>query len=543
MSRKTRERRALAAVASAPSAEPQMIGGAYEGASRIARETATWYPSLRSPDREISPSKVMLDARGRDMMRNDGLTHGASMIHRDSIVGGEYRLNAQPNWKLLGLTEAWAESFQEYVENAFHLWAESPNCYPDAARVNTFTGLVRLAVGGFVPTGEVLATAEWLRRRDCPYRTAVQMVHLDRLSNPWDTDDTATLRRGVERDTYGAPIAYHIRMGHPNDSYDMSSIEWKRVPARKPWGRVQVIHIFEQMQPDQSRGVAEMVSVLKEMRMTKKFHEITLQNAVINATYAATIESELPREAAYQQLGEGGTAKWAEDYLTAIGEYVGDSKNVHIDGAKIPHLFPGTKLKLQPAGTPGGVGTGFEESLLRHIAAGLGLSYEQFSRDYTKTNYSSARASMNETWKYMQARKKVVADRFANHVYMLWLEEQFALGLVPMPQNAPNFWEGLNKEAYGECSWIGASRGQIDELKETESAILRIDRGLSTYEAECSRLGDDFRKVFAQRAREQALMRTLNLDFSPVQGGAPSQRQAQTEDPANSTSTDEAPSP
>ena len=183
---------------------------------------------------------------------------------------------------------------------------------------------------------------------------------------------------------------------------------------------------------------------------------------------------------------------------------------------KIPHLFPGTKLNLKPVGTPGGVGTGFEESLLRHTAAALGLSYEQFSRDYTKTNYSSARASMNETWKFMQSRKKSVADRTASNIYALWLEEEIANGNVPLPKGKGRDWFYLPmvKDALAECDWIGASRGQIDETKETQAAILRIKSGLSTYEKECSRLGDDFRKIFEQQAREQKLIEKYGLAFS-----------------------------
>jgi hypothetical protein len=33
-----------------------------------------------------------------------------------------------------------------------------------------------------------------------------------------------------------------------------------------------------------------------------------------------------------------------------------------------------------------------------------------------------------------------------------------------MPRNAPNFYAPMMKEAYAACSWIGAARGQIDEL-------------------------------------------------------------------------------
>jgi capsid protein len=70
------------------------------------------------------------------------------------------------------------------------------------------------------------------------------------------------------------------------------------------------------------------------------------------------------------------------------------------------------------------------------------------------------------------------------------------------------------RQALLSCSWIGASRGQIDEMKETQSAILRINAGLSSYEKECALLGDDFRKVFRQRAREVKMMKALGLDFA-----------------------------
>ncbi len=495
----------------------ETINGGFEGASRAAAELATWFTPIQSADVDINDDKPVLDARSRDMARNDGFTAGGVTIRQDSIVGGQYTLNAQPDFKTLGADETWQEEFQEVVESKFTLWAESPNHWPDAARLNTLTGLVRLAVGLDVVGGEVLATVEWLRDTTRPFATAIQMIDLDRLSNPFDQADTKTLRRGVERNRYGAPIAYHIRAAHPADSFAYGdAYTWDRVEVRKPWGRLQVIHLYEQTRPDQSRGLGAMVSVLKEMRMTKKFRDVVLQNAVLNATYAAVIESELPSEAVWEQLGVGSDTTFIQSYLNQLAAYVGAAKGLRIDGVKIPHLYPGTKLNFQAAGTPGGIGTGFEEALLRHIAAALGLSYEQFSRDYTKTNYSSARASMNETWKFMQARKKLIADRFASAIYGLWLEEAIAKNEVPLPagKDRNHFYEGLHREAYGKCEWIGASRGQIDELKETQAAALRLGTNLSTYEEELARTGKDFRVVFAQLAREKRLLESLGLTFA-----------------------------
>lgn len=491
--------------------------GGYEGAANTSRELAMWHPSLRSPDLDLNRDKQNIDARARDMVRNDGFAAGAVAVHKDSIVGHQYVLNAQPDWEALGATPEWAEEFQRVTESKFSLWAESIECWPDASRHNTFTGLIRLGVGVSVLAGEIVATAEWLRsqmqRR--PYSTAVQMVDPDRLSNPDNRADERNLRRGVEKDRFGAPQAYWFRTTHPSEAWmDGSQYSWKRVPARKPWGRKQVIHIFEQQRPDQSRGVAEMVSVLKQMRMTAKFQDVVLQNAVLAATYAATIESELPSEVIWESMGAGNGGSLAT-YLSQLAAYSGGAKALHIDGIKIPHLFPGTKLNFQAPKVGEGIGEGYEESLLRKIAAALGLSYEEFSRDYSKTNYSSARASMLNTWKTMQARKKIFADRFATEIYALWLEEAINTGEIPLPNGAgPEFfYEGLNKEALCRCEWIGASRGQIDELKETQAAALRIATGLSTYEDEIARGGKDFRRVFAQRQREERMKKEMGLEF------------------------------
>jgi lambda family phage portal protein len=503
--------------------EVEAVGGGLEGAERFDRETVNWNPSHRSADQVINPVKQLADARGRDMVQNDGYMSGAATLHKDNIVGHQYRLNAKPNWRVLGATPEWAEEFQVVVEARFSTVAESEACYFDASRRNTFTGLVRMAVGGFVLTGEVLGTAEWLREVRRPFKTAIQLISPDRLSNPQGFSDTALLRRGVRKDIYGKPVAYNIRKAHPTEFYDFNANEWIEVPAEKPWGRKMVIHIVDQLLPDQTRGVADMVAALKQMRMTKRFQDITLQNAVVNASFAAAIESDLPSAEVFAMIGANANAdpiagmnSYLANYLGSMNAYLGDAKNIAIDGAKIPHLFPGTKLNLQPAGTPGGVGTGFEESLLRHTAAALGLSYEQFSRDYTKTNYSSARASMNETWKFMQSRKKSVADRFANNVYALWLEEEIAAGNIPLPPGKDRNWfyQPLVKDALTQCSWIGASRGQIDESKETDAALARIAGGLSTFEDECARLGKDFRDVFEQRAREMKLAKSLGITFS-----------------------------
>ncbi len=494
------------------------IGGAYEGASQIDRALALWAPALLSADADLLPVKGGIDARVRDMQRNDGYVQAGSALHRDNIVGSMYLLNAAPFEKVLGLDEKWSEEFQEEVEAKFTLSGESLNNWMDASRTNSFTAQVRLAVGVYTAGGEVLATGAWMRESGRPFSTAVQMIDCDRLSTPWESMGDGRVRGGVRLNKHGAPLGYYIRDAHASDWDRMTdSMTHTYVPIRKRWGQLQVCHIKEQTRIDQTRGVAEMVAGLKAAKITSKFRDLTLQQAVVAAMYSASIESDLPAEAVFAQMGAGNmspgnaAASYAGDYLSAIAAYAGSSKHMQIDGVKIPHFFPGTRLSVKQVGAPGGVGQEFEGSLLRYIAAVLGVSYEQLSKDYSKTNYSSARAAMTETWKFMQSRKTMVADRFANFVYRLWLEEMLWTGQIEsMPTRMRNpenmdwlYGAPLAMDAISHCEWIGAARGQIDELKETQASVLKIKFGLSTHADELAKLGKDWRKVYAQMERER----------------------------------------
>lgn len=521
-------------VPAAPSGE--MAYGAFEAADRFDSTVALWAPVIQSVDADILPEKQTVDARARDMMRNDAFVQGSGNLHKDNIVGAHYLLNARPATKtLLGKQDdTWEEEFQEEVEEKWELYSDSPDNWVDAARMNNFTAHIRMGVGIHLMAGEMLAAVEWIKDDGAPFNTAIQMVELDRLSTRMDDPSSMmdpNVRAGVRFNNRGAPTAYQIRTYQTNDYGPMpfQLPTWKEVGIRKPWGRLQVIHLFESIRPEQTRGITEMASALKAMKITHKWRDINVQHALTQALYAAAITSDNPStEAVMAQLG-GGTlspeavskavTSYAEGYLSSVAKYAGNKRALEIDGVKIPRLFPGEKLELMSPGSGGPLGTEFEQSLLRYMAAAVGVSYEQLSRDYTKTNYSSARAAMNETWKFMQARKKLIADRFATIIYRLWLEEAINKGeITSLPRGAAgmlytNGRLNLKFDAISRCEWIGASRGQIDEFKETQAAVARIENGLSTHEDELARLGKDWRKVYRQLKREALLRESLKLTF------------------------------
>ncbi len=93
-------------------------------------------------------------------------------------------------------------------------------------------------------------------------------------------------------------------------------------------------------------------------------------------------------------------------------------------------------------------------AVLRHIAAGLNLPYELLLKDFSKTNYSSARAALLEAWRYFHGRRRWLMDYWLRPIYELWLEEAINSGLV----EAPDFY--AKRYAYSRCRFIFGGRSR-----------------------------------------------------------------------------------
>lgn len=495
----------------------------YEGA-RYGREMALWMPGLMSADSETLYDRDTLVARQRDITRNSPLVSSGVTTVKDGIVGEQYSLSSKPKTRLLGkgFDDAWEEEFQEEVESLFEIYSESLSNHADAEGKKTLTDIIRLAVAVTLIDGEFFGAFEWLDGPGRPFKTAIQVIDGDRVCNPNGSIDSGALRAGIERDGNGRPIAYHVRTSHPNDLFGDARATWKRIPVMTGWGRLNILHVHEQLRASQTRGVSDMASAIKQMYLTKKFEDTMLQNVILRSAIAMSIESELPSAQVFEKLGalsgnsiEKAVGDYAKGFLGSVSRMTGRN-SLGVDGVRIPHFHPGTKLNAQAVGDGGPLGTEFEMSLHRKIAGSLGLSYEEYARDFMNTNYSSARASMSLTFRAMRSMKRRTADRVANAIYRAWLEEMVQSGrITSMPRHARGAWlmDGIRLDALSSAEWIGASRAQIDERRETEAASLRIKMGLSTQEIECARLGLDWRSVNKQLQRESRMRQRLGISI------------------------------
>lgn len=509
--------------------QPMMSNKSSYSASAMNKELALWRPMRSSADSELLPEMDMMVARTRDLIRNHGIASGAVQTHLDHAIGTGLRLVSKPDYRVLGIDAETAAEWARDVESKFRQWSEDNiNFYSDAGRRLTLAGRLSQGYRSYLVTGEILAVAEWLKRPGSKYRTAIQMVDPDRLSNPGGTMDRQNLRAGVQLDEHGAPISYHIRVAHPTDSLYLgaNSYQWKEIPRETNWGRQIVMHTYDQERPGQTRGKTGFASIISKMKMLERFEQATLQSAIVNAMYAAVIESSLDTAGVAAALGS--VSDPLNTYLqgkTAFSE----AGPVMYDGVKIPHLFPGEKLNLLSPQHPSAAFSAFEEKSLQHMAAGFNLSYEQLSRDYSKSNYSSARAAMLEAWKFFSGRRHYIASQHATMEFVLWLEEAIDLGDVKLPPGAPDFYEA--KLAWSRCRWIGPGRDHIDPLKEAKADRETYDLGVTTLEDLCAERGRDWEEVILQRAEEKKFMERHGLTPDEIiKKPTPAQQQQDQQD-------------
>ncbi|MGI4849353.1 MAG: phage portal protein, partial [Janthinobacterium lividum] len=445
---------------SAPSAFP------YEASSWQTQEMGDWLPAIRSPDAEINQFRDRMVARSRDLVRNDGWAAGGITRILDNTVGAAFRLSANPDYRALAaltgnkaFDAGWAEEFRRTAEALWRGYAEDIGRYNDVSRQLTVAQQIRLAFRHKLVDGDSLAVAYWLPERvgygRARYSTSFLIVDPDRLSNPYQMMDTKHLRGGVEIDDHGVALAYHIRKAEQNDWYNMMEANtWERVDREDEDGWQRVIHDFERDRAGQNRGTGIFTPVLARFKMLARYYGIELQAATIAATFGTYVTS--PYDPALVQDALDGGPDGQANELNAYQELRTDwarERPAMLNGARIPTLAPGESIESVAAAHPHSGFSEFSHEMLRTFAAAAGISAEQMTQDWSKTNYSSARAALLDSWKTLMRRTTEFKIGTATPMYASWLHEAMDLGELPLPRNAPSFLEA--RTAYSKCDWLG----------------------------------------------------------------------------------------
>ena len=106
-----------------------------------------------------------------------------------------------------------------------------------------------------------------------PMNLKLQVVEADRVSNPNSKIDTDAMAGGIEKDRYGAPVAYHVSRYHPGNQFSTGGQKWRRVPAfGAQTGLRNIIHLYNPTRPGQSRGVPDLAPVIEPLKQLGRYH-------------------------------------------------------------------------------------------------------------------------------------------------------------------------------------------------------------------------------------------------------------------------------
>jgi lambda family phage portal protein len=502
-------------------------GETYRSQSVTHQDMAVWQPGLRSADSAWAPGRDLAKARADDLIRNDGAAASGVEKSSDLLVGNQWTLSAKPDGDALGLNPEQAHALGRQMERQFNRWGS--NLWCDKRRRCTFPMLLTLAAREtHGAAGESFGVLGWRERaldhQRAFYATCLDIVDADRVRNPMGGVDNEFLRSGIEIDSDGAPIAAHFRGGHPGDTgFYTNAFQTTRVPWETETGRPIIVHWAEPFRAGQTRGVSRFAAILAPFKQLSRLADAEIGSAVINAMFSAFIKSGFDPAAVAESLGGSGSAGDQGQGWQDMRMGIYENAPVLLNGNKIPILAPGDEVEVQNQSRDTAEFVGFRSSFLQTIAAALGISYEQLQADFTKTTYSSARAALNEVWRWVKARRAGLIAQFVQPIYYAVMEEAFDRGYITPPPGAPDFYEAW--DLYLKATWIGPARGYIDPVKERQAAQIGMEIGVTTGEMEAAEQGGDYEDNLNQRAVEERMRRDLRLP--PVasaiyMGGAPS---------------------
>jgi len=478
------------------------LAESYRGASKTRRSLSQWSTSDGDADSDILPELPDLRERSRDLIRNNALAKGSVSTKVTSVVGGGLTLQARIDRDVLNLTQEQADAWERKTEAEWLLWSDSKDS--DIARTLNFREQQALAFLSVLENGDCFVLTPQRQVQTLPYKTRLQLIEADRVSNESSKQDTDRLSGGVQKDVFGAPEFYHILKGHPGNLYATIN-EWSKVRAfGKKTGRRNVLHLYNKLRIGQSRGVPDLAPVMEALKQLGTFTQSELDAAVISSFFTVFIKSEHSDEL---------------DTVTNMGDETGaksSDKDFKMGPASMLELEPDEEIEIADPKRPNQAFEPFFMAITTQIGVALELPREILIKAFT-SSYSAAQAALLEAWRFFMARRQWLIDNLCQPIYEIWLTEAVAMGRIA----APGFLnDPLIRAAYLGADWVGPPRGHIDPGKQNKADAEAEDRGWKTAAQNTQERAGNWERNIVQRKKEVNASRDAGLIEEVEHGNA-----------------------
>jgi lambda family phage portal protein len=454
-------------------------------AGETDRLTQSWGTMPLTADEVIRRNLRVLVARSREQAANNDYAKKFIRSCQQNIVGPRGVIlqahSKDPSGKLDTLAN-------DAIESAFSDWSKRHNS--DVTGMQSFRSIQNSCVISAAKDGEFMVRKIFGRHAG-PWGFALQILDPQRCTPDFDQvklNNGRFVRHGIEFNSFGRPLAYYFTTTDAETSdYSYGGRSYVRIPAED------IIHGFLPDMVGQKRGLPWMSTALWRLNMLGGFEKAALVNARAGAA-------------------KMGFFEWEEGY--GPEEEEDEELYMEADPGSMQELPRGARFKEYNPQYPNGEFAPFHKSMLRGIASGLGVAYNNLANDLEGVNFSSIRQGTldeREHWKDLQ---EWLIETLLEPVFMEWLPIALMNSRIKV-NGKPLKPERVEK--YQSISWQPRRWAWVDPRADMNAAVISKNNGISSPSQIIREQGRDPESVWREYAADIEQMKSAGIpeDYIP----------------------------
>tara|TARA_Y100000310_G_scaffold265257_1_gene276191 strand:+ start:3651 stop:5267 length:1617 start_codon:yes stop_codon:yes gene_type:complete len=456
-----------------------------------------WRPALTSADQAILGDLDSLISRSRSMLRNEGVSRSSQNAYKRYVIGSGITAKSTARHPK---TKKKLEVYNEILDREWRKWTQNPNLC-DAERTKIFEEKQALWMNEEFAAGGLFIIMNY-RPHEEGVGLVLQEVEYEQVDQTIREYEGNKVRRGIEIDMFGAPVAYHLFTStHPTE-------EWKKKSSRILAERV--IHIFRQDRIRQKYGTPWMDAVMPAVRTLAMYEQFMSMKARTEAAYHGVVEQTgeggygLPSEVARQVGAAQATSDTTTDTTT-------NNIEMRVQPGLFPVLRPGQQIKWPTPATPNTMYGPFVTEQLKRIAAGVGMDLATVSRWYGDTNFSAQKMAKLDVYAETDPIQNVLIKKVLYRIRNTFIE----MALMEKRLKAVGYFEHDSwKEAYRSTNWQGPAKQSVEPLKDAMASIKLQEANLESPDTYFNRRGENRDDVYSeiQDAKEDRKARGIEVE-------------------------------
>ncbi len=431
----------------------------YDVASK-SRRNNNWLRTETSGAQEASKAFRIAASASQELVRNNPLAKRIKMVWASNVVGSGIQLEAT------GGSDAKTKKFNEVWDD----WADSTEC--DFETHHTLYGLQDLWMKTVVESGGVFIRKHVNAKAKFPMQLqTIEQSFLDIQKN--GLTENGTLIDGIEYDKNGQVRGYHFLTEKTGSSLG-------KPPKSKFHKSENIIHIFRKDRAGQHLGITWFHSVATNLRNYDTYQDAKLMQQQIAACFAMIVEEA--ENGMGTNINSEGSYSLPDTIEPAMVEYVKA-------GQKITTVSP-PKADSSSA---------FDVGIKRDIAAGVDLTYEQLTGDYSLVNFASGRMGKSEFFNQLDNVQKNMMKPAMDKIF-IWFSSLY----------------GVKTGVAGfKADWTFPPRAAVNPQEEFDVLMSKVRHGMLSPTKAAKILGERLPKIIEQWKKDKDLFGDLPFDIDP----------------------------